>query len=70
MTTHYEGSPWHADESDDVVRFHREHMQVFKAVKRSHEFAAYWPGPQTIQWMLAALNERERTCPLPHSVND
>lgn len=70
MNAHYAGSPWHADESDDVVRFHREHMQVFKAAKHGTQFAAYWPGPMTIQWMLDALNERERTNPLSHSVNE
>lgn len=66
----YEGEPWHADESDDTVRFHREHFQVFKAPKHGTSFAEYWPGPQTIRWMLEALNERERTHPLPHSVNE
>jgi hypothetical protein len=45
-------------------------MQVFKAAKHSTQFAAYWPGPRTIQWMLEALNERERMNPLSHSVNE
>jgi hypothetical protein len=44
--------------------------QVFKAPKRKTPYAEYWPGPQTIRWMLDALNERERTHPLEHSVND
>jgi hypothetical protein len=70
MNTYYEGDPWHADEDDQVVRFHRGDLQVFKAPKSGTPFAEYWPGPKTIQWMLAALNERERHQSLPHSVNE
>jgi hypothetical protein len=70
MNAYYEGEPWHADEDDQVVRFHRKDMQVFKAPKHGTAFAEYWPGPKTIQWMLDALNERERMHPLSHSVND
>jgi hypothetical protein len=70
MNIYYEGDPWHADEDDQVVRFHRGNMQVFKAAKRGTPFAEYWPGPKTIRWMLDALNERERSEPLPHSVNE
>lgn len=70
MTTYYEGEPWHADEDEQVVRFHRGDMQVFKAPKQGTPFAEYWPGAMTIQWILDALNERERTHPLSHSVNE
>ena len=66
----YAGNPWHADEDEDTVRFHREELQVFKSPKRSTPFAEYWPGPKTIRWMLDALNERERVTPLAHAVND
>ena len=67
---YYDGEPWHADECDDVVRFFRNHEQVFKAAKRGTQFAEYYPGPQTIRWMLYALNARERVHPLVHSVNE
>jgi hypothetical protein len=69
----YEGSvpgPWHADEDDSMVRFHRGHMQAFKAPKQMTPYAEYWPGPKTIEWMLDALNERERSNPMLHTVND
>jgi hypothetical protein len=70
MNLYYEGKPWHADEDDQVVRFHCGEMQVFKAPKQGTAFAEYGPGPKTIRWMLDALNERERTQPLSHSVNE
>jgi hypothetical protein len=70
MNTYHEGKLWHADEDDQVVRFHRGNMQVFKVAKRGTAFAEYWPGPKTIQWMLDALNEKERSEPLSHSVNE
>lgn len=69
----YEGNikgPWHADESDDTVRFHHGHMQAFKAPKKATPYAEYWPGPKTIEWMLDALNEHEARFPMPHTVND
>jgi hypothetical protein len=68
--TVYEGEPWHADEDENVVRFHRGDLQVFKAPKHGTPFAEYWPGPKTIRWMLDALNARERTHPLADSVNE
>jgi hypothetical protein len=70
MTVHYEGDPWHADEDDRVVRFHRGDIQVFKAPKQGTPFAEYWPGPKTIRWMLDALNDKKRTHRLTHSVNE
>jgi hypothetical protein len=66
----YEGDPWHADEDENTVRFHRGQMQVLKAPKHGTPFAEYWPGPQTIRWMLDALNARERTQPLTACVNE
>ncbi len=66
----YEGKPWHADEDENTVRFHRDNMQVFKAPKCETPYAEFWPGPKTIKWMLDALNEHEAASPLPHSVND
>ncbi|HEY9777549.1 MAG TPA: hypothetical protein V6C81_27545 [Planktothrix sp.] len=65
----YGGFPWHADDSNYCVRFHREDLQAFKAPKSGTPFAEYWPGPKTIQWMLDALNEHERSNPMPHDVN-
>lgn len=66
----YNGDPWHADENDNVVRFFRGHLQVFKSPKNNTPYAQYWPGPKTIQWILDALNEFEKTHPLQDSVND
>jgi hypothetical protein len=67
---YYSGDPWHADEDESTVRFHRGDYQAFKAAKRDTPYAEYWPGPLTIRWMLDALNAREHTHPLGHTVND
>lgn len=65
-----EFSTWHADEDEDTVRFHRGNYQVFKSPKHGTDYAEYWPGTKTIQWMLDALNKYEKSHPLPHSVNE
>lgn len=59
QTQTYEGDLWHADESEDCVRFHRGMFQVFKAPKHDTPYAEYWPSPEMIRWMLDVLNAAE-----------
>lgn len=56
----YSGDPWHADEDEDSVRIFRGSLQIIKAPKHSTPFEEYWPEPKMIEWMLAALNEKEQ----------
>lgn len=56
----YPGDPWHADESDDCVRIFRGYLQIIKAPKRDTPYEEYWPEPEWIEWMLAALNQKEK----------
>ena len=61
----YDGDPWHADECNSCVRFHRGHLQVFKAPKEGTPYSEYWPRPGMIRWMLDALNQAEKTSSPP-----
>lgn len=55
----YSGSLWHADETDDCVRIHRDAFQIIKAPKKGDEFEPYWPDAPMIEWILATLNAAE-----------
>lgn len=61
---------WHADSNRDMVRIFRGNYQVAKMPKHGTDYAEYWPGKKTLQWMLNAMNEYEKTHPLEHSVNE
>ena len=60
----YNGSLWHADETDGCVRIHRDAFQIIKAPKQSDQFVAYWPDAPMIEWILATLNAAEGKIPL------
>lgn len=55
----YEGDPWHADESDDCVRIFRGAFQIIKAPTHGTRYEEYWPDPEMLEWILAALNRAE-----------
>lgn len=52
----YEGSPWHADETDDSVRIFCNNLQIIKAPKADDIREPYWPEPYVLCWMLDVLN--------------
>lgn len=55
----YGGDPWHADEDENCVRIFRGHLQIIKAPKHDTPYEEYWPDPETLEWILRALNEMD-----------
>ena len=55
----YEGTVWHADESNDCVRVFRGNLQIIKAPKHHPLLEPYWPDPAMIRWIIQTLNDAE-----------